>query len=76
MSDDRDPNEPAGGAEPQSHDTAGQFPADEVTEGAERGGNEPESHETAGQFPADEVAATHGDTAPASEPAPEPPPSE
>lgn len=63
---------------PSSHDTAGEFPADELddAEGRERRTAEagPSSHDTAGQFPADEVA---GDTPPAStstepEPAPAP----
>lgn len=65
-----DPNAPADDG-PSSHETAGQFPADELGHAPEWSDG-PSSHETAGQFPADELV---NEPAPAPEPEPEPPPS-
>lgn len=57
---------------PSSHETSGEFPADDVGAGElELEGDGPSSVETCGQFPANEVRATypedfqfHGDTQP------------
>jgi len=74
---ERDPDGPADDG-PSSHETAGQFPADELDGAvAPEWADGPSAHETAGEFPADEIQGdnvnTPNEPEPVPEPAPEPP---